>query len=63
WDVTRVTILAFLRSLEMSYARRQYIKDVGLMVDLTVARIINGPTVVFISRLAGTRHAATRNVL
>nr|GEW33631.1 pyrophosphate--fructose 6-phosphate 1-phosphotransferase subunit alpha [Tanacetum cinerariifolium] len=61
WDVTKVTILAFLGSLEMSYARRQDIKDVGLMADLNVARIINGPTVVFISHLAGTRHVATRN--
>nr|GFA92225.1 hypothetical protein [Tanacetum cinerariifolium] len=59
WDV-RVTILAFLGSLEvfleMSYARRQDIKDIGLMADLNVARIINRPTVIFISRLAGTRH-------
>nr|GEY57161.1 hypothetical protein [Tanacetum cinerariifolium] len=61
WDVTRVTILAFLGSLEMSYARKQDIKDVGLIADLNVARIINGPTVVFISHLAGTRHVATRN--
>ncbi|GKE39968.1 hypothetical protein Tco_1463373, partial [Tanacetum coccineum] len=65
WDFIRVTILAFFGSLEVflefSYAQRQDIMDVGLMAGLNVAEIINGPTVVFISRLAGTRHVATRN--